>query len=178
MCRYIIDPQNEGALLPPKGPGANRHQPKYKISSHVQASLKQFAQCRSERLFGSAGPWQLLKGLNSKLEASSKQSGMAGHSMFQAVYILAPNSSVASVSCALPSPGSLVMGAAAAKLASASGGTLPSSKSKTGGKSKAVDKVMCTYCGQMFGKQGIGNHEAKCAEKGRQQDLGAAQVRA
>ena len=126
----------------------------------MQAFLKQFAQWRSERLFGSAGPWQLLKNLNSKLEASCKQSDMAGNSMFQAVYVLAPNSSVASVSCALPSPRSLVMGAAAAKPASASGVPLPSSKSKAGGKSKAVDKVMCTYCEEMFGKKGIKNHEA------------------
>ena len=80
------------------------------------------------------------------------------------MYILTPKSSLASVSCALPCPKSLVMGAAAAKPASASGVTLPSSKSK-GGKSKAVDKVMCTRCGEMFGEQGIENHEAKCAEK-------------
>ena len=82
MRRYIIDPQNEGVLLPPKGTDANIHQQKYKISSHVQAFLKQFAQWRSEKLFGSAGPWQLLKKLNSKLEASCKQSDMAGSSMF------------------------------------------------------------------------------------------------
>ena len=164
MCRYIIDPQNEGVLLPPKGPDANVHQQKYKISSHVQAFLKQFAQWRSERLFGAAGPWNLLKGLNSKLEASCKQGDMTGSSMFQAVYVLAPNSAVASVSCALPSPSSLVMASAAPKPTSVSAGTLLSSKSKAG-KSKGGDKVMCNHCGEMFGKQGIRNHEAKCAEK-------------
>ena len=165
MCRYIIDPQNEGVLLPPKGPDANIHQQKYKISSHVQAFLKQFAQWRSEKLFGSAGPWQLLKKMNSKLEASCKQSDMAGSSMFQAVYVLAPNSSVASVSCALPSPRSLVMASAAPKATSVSAGTLPSSKSKAADKSKSGEKVLCSYCGKMFGKQGIRNHIAKCAEQ-------------
>ena len=55
MCRYIVDPQNEGVLLPTRGAEANMHQRKYKISSHVQAFLKQFAQWRSERQFESAG---------------------------------------------------------------------------------------------------------------------------
>ena len=162
MCRYIIDPQNEGVLLPTKGTEANMHQQRYKISSHVQAFMRQFAQWRSERQFEAAGPWpRLLAKSNSKLEVQCKQGDMTGGTMFQAMYILAPNSSVGSVSCALPSPKSLVMGAAAAKPASASGVPLPSSKSKAGGKSKAVDKVMCTYCGEMFGKKGIRNHEAK-----------------
>ena len=79
--------------------------------------------------------------------------------MFQAVYILSPGSPVASVSCALPSPGSLAVGAAAAKPASASAGTLATTKSKAG------NQVMCTFCKKMFGKQGIKNHTAKCAEK-------------
>jgi chemotaxis protein histidine kinase CheA len=165
VCRYIVDPQSEGVLLPTRGTEANMHQRKYKISSHVQAFLKQFAQWRSEKQFESAGPWRLLKNSNSKLEVQCNQSDMTGHSMFQAMYILAPDSPVASVSCALPSPTSLVMGAAAAKPASASGGTVPSSKSKAADKSKSGEKVLCTYCGKMFGKQGIRNHIAKCAEQ-------------
>ena len=67
MCRYIIDPQNEGVLLPTKGTDANMHQQKYKISSHVQAFMRQFAQWRSEKQFEAAGPWRLLKASNSKL---------------------------------------------------------------------------------------------------------------
>ena len=130
VCRYIVDPQSEGVLLPTKGTEANIHQRMYKISSHVQAFLKQFAQWRSEKQFESVGPWQLLKGLNSKLEVQCNQSDRAGHSMFQAMYILAPNSPVASVSCALPSSKSLVMSTAAAKPPSLSGATMPSSKSK------------------------------------------------
>ena len=164
MCRYIIDPQNEGVLLPPKGPDANVHQQRYKISSHVHRSLKQLAQWSTEKLFEAAGPWKLLKGLNSKLEASCRQSDMTGNTMFQAMYVLAPDSAVASVSCALPSPSSLVMASAARKPTSVSAGTLLSTKSKAA-KSKAGDKVMCIHCGEMFGKQGIRNHEAKCAEK-------------
>jgi hypothetical protein len=162
VCRYIIDPQSEGVLLPTKGDDANKHQKKYKISSHVQAFLKQFAQWRSEKQFEAAGPWRLFKASNSKLEVQGRQRDMTGGAMFQAMYILAPNSSVGSVSCALPNPKSLVMGA---KPASASGVPLPSTKSKAGGKSKAVDKVMCTYCKEMFGKKGIRNHEAKCAKQ-------------
>ena len=84
--------------------------------------------------------------------------------MFQAMYILAPNSAVASVSYALPSPKSLVMGAGAAKPASLSGVTL-ATKSKAADKSTAAEKVMCSYCGKMFGKQGIRNHTAKCAQQ-------------
>jgi hypothetical protein len=165
VCRYIIDPQNEGVLLPPKGPEANMHQQKYKISSHVQAFLRQFAQWRSEKQFEAAGPWQLLKSCNSKLEVQCNQSDMTGHSMFQAMYILAPDAPLASVSCALPSPRSLVMSTAAAKPPSLSGATVPASSKSKAGKSKAGDKVICTHCGEMFGKQGIRNHEAKCAEK-------------
>ena len=85
--------------------------------------------------------------------------------MFQAMYILAPDSPVASVSCALPSPTALVMGAAAAKSPSLSGATVPASSKSKAGKSKAGDKVMCTHCGDMFGKQGIRNHEVKCSQK-------------
>ena len=165
VCRYIVDPQSEGVLLPTRGTEANMHQSKYKISSHVQAFLKQFAQWRSERQFESAGPWRLLKNSNSKLEVQCNQSDMTGHSMFQAMYILAPDSAVASVSCAFPDPTSLVMGAAAAKAPSLSGATVPASSKSKAGKSKAGDKVMCTHCGDMFGKQGIRNHEAKCAQK-------------
>ena len=164
MCRYIIDPQNEGVLLPPKGPDANVHQQKYKISSHVHRFLKQFAQWRNEKLFGAAGPWKLLKNLNSKLEASARQCDMTGPAMFQAMYVLAPDSAVTSVSCALPSPSSLVMASAPQKATSVSAGTLLSTKSK-GAKAKTGDKVMCIHCREMFGKQGIRNHEAKCAEK-------------
>jgi hypothetical protein len=141
------------------------HQRKYKISSHVQAFLKQFAQWRSEKQFESVGPWRLLKNSNSKLEVQCNQSDMTGHSMFQAMYILAPDSPVASVSCALPSPTALVMGAAAAKSRSLSGATVPASSKSKAGKSKAGDKVMCTHCGDMFGKQGIRNHEVKCSQK-------------
>ena len=119
VCRYIVDPQSEGVLLPTRGTEANMHQRKHKISSHVQAFLKQFAQWRSEKQFESVGPWRLLKNSNSKLEVQCNQSDMTGHSMFQPMYILAPDSPVASVSCALPSPTALVMGAAAAKPASA-----------------------------------------------------------
>ena len=178
MCRYIIDPQNEGVLLPPKGPEANMHQQKYKISSHVQAFMRQFAQWRSERQFEAAGPWRLLARSNSKLEVQCKQGDMTGGAMFQAMYILAPDAPVPSVSCALPSPKSLAIAFPPPKPASVSAGGLLSSKSKAG-KSKGVDKVMCTHCSEMFGKQGIRNHEAKCAEKyGPTQRLGAAQVRA
>ena len=158
MCRYIIDPQNEGVLLPTKGTEANMHQQRYKISSHVQAFMRQFAQWRSERQFEAAGPWRLLKASNSKLEVSCKQGDMTGGAMFQAMYILAPDAAVPSVSCALPSPASLVNAFPPQKPVSASAGDLLSSKSK------AV-KVACAYCKQMFGKQGIRNHEAKCADK-------------
>ena len=165
VCRYIVDPQSEEGLLPTKGTEADIHQGKYKISSHVQAILKQFAQWRSENQFESVGPWQLLKGLNSKLEVQCNQSDMTGHSMFQAMCILTPNPPVASVSCALPSPKSLVMSTAPAKPPSLSGATVPSSKSKATDKSKSDEKVLCSYCGKMFGKQGIRNHIAKCAEQ-------------
>jgi hypothetical protein len=158
VCRYIIDPQNEGVLLPTKGTEANMHQQRYKISSHVQAFMRQFAQWRSERQFEAAGPWRLLKASNSKLEVSCKQGDMTGGAMFQAMYILAPDAAVPSVSCALPSPASLVNAFPPQKPVSASAGDLLSSKSK------AV-KVACAYCKEMFGKQGIRNHEAKCADK-------------
>ena len=158
MCRYIIDPQSEGVLLPTKGTEANMHQQRYKISSHVQAFMRQFAQWRSERQFEAAGPWRLLKASNSKLEVSCKQGDMTGGAMFQALYILAPDAAVPSVSCALPSPASLVNAFPPQKPVSASAEDLLSSKSK------AV-KVACAYCKEMFGKQGIRNHEAKCADK-------------
>ena len=163
MCRYIIDSQNEGVLLPPKGPEANKHRREYKISSHVQAFLKQFAQggqIGKKKQFDAAGPWQLLKASNFKLEDQCRQGDTTGNAMIQAVYIIAPNSSVASVSCALPSPKSPV------KPASASG-TLASTRSRAGDKSKAVDTVMCSFCGKLFGKQGINKHTAKCAEKAK-----------
>ena len=122
MCRYIIDPQNEGVLLPTKGTDANMHQQKYKISSHVQAFMRQFAQWRSEKQFEAAGPWRLLAKSNSKLEVQCKQADMTGAQMFQAMYILAPNAPVASVSCALPSPKSLATGFAPPKPTSVSAG--------------------------------------------------------
>jgi hypothetical protein len=158
VCRYIIDPQSEGVLLPTKGDDVNTHQKKYKISSHVQAFLKQFAQWRSEKQFEAAGPWRLSKNSNSKLEVQGRQADMTGGAMFQALYILAPDAAVPSVSCALPSPASLVNAFPPQKPVSASAEDLLSSKSK------AV-KVACAYCKGMFGKQGIKNHEAKCAEK-------------
>ena len=164
MCRYIVDPQSEGVLLPTRGTEANMHQRKYKISSHVQAFLKQFAQWRSEKQFEAAGPWRLLAKSNSKLGVQCKQGDMTGGTMFQAMHILAPDAPVPSVSCALPSPKSLAIAFPPQKPTSVSAGGLLSSKSKAA-KSKGVDKVMCTYCGEMFGKQGIRNHEAKCAEK-------------
>ena len=158
MCRYIIDPQNEGVLLPTKGTEANMHQQRYKISSHVQAFMRQFAQWRSERQFEAAGPWRLLAKSDSKLEVQCMQADMTGGAMFQAMYILAPDAAVPSVSCALPSPASLVNAFPPQKPVSASAGDLLSSKSK------AV-KVACAHCYKMFGKQGIRNHEAKCADK-------------
>ena len=38
-------------------------------------------------------------------------------------------------------------------------GTLSTTKSKAG------DKVPCSHCGKIFGKQGIKNHTVRCAEK-------------
>ena len=140
------------------------HQQKYKISSHVQAFMRQFAQWRSARQFEAAGPWKVLAKSNSKLEVQCRQADMTGAQMFQAMYILAPNAAVASVSCALPSPKSLAIGFAPPRPTSVSAGGMLSSKSKAG-KLKGVDKVRCTYCKEMFGKQGIRNHEAKCAEQ-------------
>ena len=62
VVRYIVDPQNEGVLLPVKGDNANKHQTKYKVSSHVHAFLKQFAQgsAKKQKSFDAAGPWQVL----------------------------------------------------------------------------------------------------------------------
>ena len=134
------------------------HQQKYKISSHVQAFMRQFAQWRNEKQFEAAGPWRLLAKSNSKLEVQCKQGDMTGGTMFQAMYILAPDAPVPSVSCALPSPASLANAFPPPKPVSASAGDLLSSKSK------AV-KVACAHCYKMFGKQGIRNHEAKCADK-------------
>jgi hypothetical protein len=164
VCRYIVDPQSEGVLLPPKGPEANVHQEKYKISSHVQAFMRQFAQWRSEKQFEAVGPWRLIARANSKLEVHCRQNDMTGGLMFQAMYILAPDSPVASVSCALPSPKSLAIGFAPPRHTSVSAGTL-ATKSKAADKSKSGEKVLCSYCGKMFGKQGIRNHIAKCAEQ-------------
>jgi hypothetical protein len=80
------------------------HQQKYKISSHVREFLRQFAQWRSEKQFEAAGPWRLLKFCNSKLEVQCNQSDMTGHSMFQAMYILAPDTPLASVKLCAPEP--------------------------------------------------------------------------
>ena len=54
--------------------------------------------------------------------------------------------------------GSLAVGGVAAR-PYVSAGTLAITRSKAG------DKVLCSYCGKMFGEQGIKNHIAKCAEK-------------
>ena len=159
MCRYIVDPPNEGVLLPVKGDNANKHQTKYKVSSHVYAFSKQFAQgsTKKQRSFDAAGPWQVLQKSNAKLEVSCKQTDMSGHPMFRAMYILAPEAYVDRVSCAFPSPSSLAVGGVAAR-PSVSAGTLATTESKAG------DKVLCSYYEKTFGKQSIKNHTAKCAE--------------
>ena len=136
------------------------HQVTHKVSSHVHSFFKQLAQ--SQKSFNKDGPWQVIPSSNAKLEAKARQSHMEGTKLFQAVYILSQNESVASVSSALPQPHELVaekpvvVVKAAGEALSVSGAT---------GRTKAVAiKVECKHCGELFGVQGLKNHENSLVE--------------
>ena len=157
MCRYIVDPLNEGVLLPTNGPAANAHQAKYKVSGHVHSFFIQFAKSPKQSKFNPVGPWHLVPKSNSKIEAKARQSHMSGAGVFQAVYILGKLESVGSVSSAIPKPAML--------LAEKAEKVLDQDNVTTTTKSKAAaDKAKCCHCHRMYGVQGIKNHEAACAK--------------